>query len=214
MRSPDKQVSMTISVHMDKTPKGDWIGHLSLLAPGAPTEVPLQGITVHASSVLWSAVVGPKVAFEAKWDNANNTLIGTATPDKGGPQEFSLKRMGEAKVVLPPANSAITSALVGRWSGTLQIKTAQELVLEFTQAPGGTGAGKFVSVNGQAAEVPVIGLTQNGSAVKFDVKAVGGAFAGTLDGAAGVLKGEWTDGTGKHPLVFKRTPVKDESKAK
>ena len=50
--------------------------------------------------------------------------------------------------------------------------------------------------------IPITTITQKGSSLKLELKPIGGAYTGEL--REGALAGQWTQGPGTFPLVFKR----------
>jgi hypothetical protein len=102
--------------------------------------------------------------------------------------------------------------LAGTWNGQLG-EGAQKLriVLTITKTAIGELSGELVSVD-QNATLPVENVTQKDDAVRFEVKAVGGLFAGTLNAARTELTGTWTQsGVPAQPLTFGRGTAAPES---
>ncbi len=95
--------------------------------------------------------------------------------------------------------------LAGTWKGELGEGEARlHIVLTVTKLAGGEFSGQLVSVD-QGATIPMENLTLKGDAVRFEVKAVGGLYEGTLNAARTEFAGTWTQtGTPAQPLKFVR----------
>src|SRR5579863_507541 len=103
--------------------------------------------------------------------------------------------------------------LAGTWKGELGEGEARlHIVLTVTKLAGGEFSGQLVSVD-QGATIPMENLTLKGDAVRFEVKAVGGLYEGTLNAARTEFAGTWTQtGTPAQPLTFARS--REDSAAK
>src|SRR5579863_7253650 len=83
-------------------------------------------------------------------------------------------------------------ALEGDWHGTLSAGGGSlRLALHIEKASDGLYSGRLNSLD-QGAVLPLDTVTLKGDQVRFEIKAVGGSFEGTL--AASTLKGTWTQG--------------------
>jgi peptidase M23-like protein len=111
--------------------------------------------------------------------------------------------------VLPCSASAQATKteadLTGTWKGELGAGSAKlHIVLTITKAADGAFSGQLNSVD-QGAMIPMENLTLKGDAVRFEVKAVGGLYEGTLNAAHTAVEGSWTQaGTPAQPLTFTR----------
>jgi peptidase M23-like protein len=97
-------------------------------------------------------------------------------------------------------------ALAGTWKGELGTGEAKlHIVLTVTKLAGGEYTGQLVSVD-QGATLPMENLTLKGDAVRFEVKAVGGVYEGTLNAARTSIDGTWVQsGTPAQPITFTRS---------
>jgi pimeloyl-ACP methyl ester carboxylesterase len=94
----------------------------------------------------------------------------------------------------------------GNWLGTLDTGAGQlRLALKVAKAAGGSLSAKMDSVDQGANDLPVSSIAQNGMAVKFGMKLIGGAYEGTLNADGSEMSGTWKQGGATLPLVFKRT---------
>jgi murein DD-endopeptidase MepM/ murein hydrolase activator NlpD len=94
----------------------------------------------------------------------------------------------------------------GTWKGELGEGAAKlHIVLTLTKTSSGDFTGALNSVD-QGASLPMDNLTVKGDAVRFEVKAIGGVYEGTLNAARTELKGTWTQsGVPAQPLNFTRS---------
>src|SRR5271163_3314031 len=96
-------------------------------------------------------------------------------------------------------------ALAGTWKGELgEGADKLHIVLTITKLTGGEFSGQLQSVD-QGATIPMENVTLKGDAVRFEVKAVGGVYEGTLNAARTEFAGSWTQsGVAAQPLKFAR----------
>jgi murein DD-endopeptidase len=96
--------------------------------------------------------------------------------------------------------------LAGTWKGELG-EGAEKLhiVLTITKLAGGEFSGQLQSVD-QGATIPMEKVTLKGDAVRFEVKAIGGVYEGTLNPARTEFAGTWTQANvPAQPLKFARS---------
>lgn len=95
--------------------------------------------------------------------------------------------------------------LTGTWKGELGTGEGKlHLVLAFTKAASGELSGTLQSVE-QGATLPMDTVTVRDTAVRFELKAVGGIYEGTLNTAGSEMKGTWTQtGVPAQPITFTR----------
>ena len=108
--------------------------------------------------------------------------------------------------ILPArARAQATADLAGTWKAELGEGAAKlHIVLTVTKLTGGDYSGQLQSVD-QGSTIPMENLTLKGDAVRFEVKAVGGVYEGTLNAARTEFSGTWTQaGTPSQPLKFTR----------
>ena len=96
--------------------------------------------------------------------------------------------------------------MAGTWKGELGAGAAKlRVVLTITKLAGGEFSGQLVSVD-QGATLPMENITLKADAVRFEVKAVGGLYEGTLNGARTAVDGTWIQaGLSPQPLTFTRS---------
>lgn len=108
--------------------------------------------------------------------------------------------------MLPPrARAQATADLAGTWKAELGEGAAKlHIVLTITKLTGGDYSGQLQSVD-QGSTIPMENLTLKGDAVRFEVKAIGGVYEGTLNPARTEFSGTWTQtGAPGQPLKFTR----------
>jgi murein DD-endopeptidase len=96
--------------------------------------------------------------------------------------------------------------LTGTWKGELGGGDAKlHIVLTITKLAGGEFSGQLQSVD-QGATIPMENVTLKGDAVRFEVKAIGGVYEGTLNAARTEFVGTWTQANvPAQPLKFARS---------
>jgi murein DD-endopeptidase len=96
--------------------------------------------------------------------------------------------------------------LAGTWKGELGAGAAKlHIVLTITRTADGALAGQLNSVD-QAAIIPMENITLKGDALRFEVKAVGGLYEGTLNAARTECSGTWTQsGVPAQSITFTRS---------
>ena len=104
-----------------------------------------------------------------------------------------------------PPDGARVPSLEGIWQGTLDAGGAKlRLVLNVTRKPDGTFAATLDSPDQGAAGIPVDSVTLTGAAVRFELKAAGGVYEGTMNKEGTAINGRWSQGPGSFPLVLTR----------
>jgi murein DD-endopeptidase len=96
--------------------------------------------------------------------------------------------------------------LAGTWKGELGEGAGKlRVVLTIVKLAGGEFSGQLFSVD-QGATLPMENITQTGEAVRFEVKAVGGLYQGTINAARSAVAGTWIQtGVPAQPLTFTRS---------
>ena len=100
----------------------------------------------------------------------------------------------------------------GNWTGTLDVNGMQmRLALTTSNNPDGTATGDLVNVD-EGLELPITAIVQKASAVAFDVRAIGGSFAGALNADGTELNGAFTQGSQSAPMTFRRASTAEGKK--
>ncbi len=104
-----------------------------------------------------------------------------------------------------PNTAAQAQGLEGIWQGTLDTGGAKlRLVVHVVKQPDGSFAATLDSPDQGAAGIPLDSVTLTGAAVRFELKAAGGVFEGTINKEATAIDGRWSQGPGSFPLVLNR----------
>ena len=107
-----------------------------------------------------------------------------------------------------PARPQAAGDLAGTWKGELGQGAAKlHIVLSITKSSDGSFSGQLNSVD-QGSVIPMDNITLKGDAVRFEVKAVGGVYEGTLNVARTEVAGSWTQaGTNRIHRFRTRPPM-------
>jgi pimeloyl-ACP methyl ester carboxylesterase len=121
-----------------------------------------------------------------------------------GPSVF----LGHATNGQVPAPKAGAPSLVGIWVGVVDIGGAKiRLTLKATKDTTGEISAKLDVIDQGAIDLKVDTISQQGTAVRFEVKAAGLSYEGALNEAGTEISGNLKQGTAQFPLLFKRTDV-------
>lgn len=197
---------LAIRVDLEKSAEA-WTGSIDIPAQA------LRGFTLGRVSVQDTAV-----SFNMPGIPGDPKFAGTLAPDaktisgdftQGG-QTFPFKLERKAKPASTsgetPGKGVSGKGLVGHWQGSLKPTPVMELrlVLEITNVHGGTLSGALISVDQGNARIPLTTLTEKEGVVHLETKSVGGTFDGKLSADGSEIVGEWKQGGGTLPLIFKR----------
>ena len=194
--------ALGIQVDLVKNAKGEWMGTIDIPAQHLKG-FPLSSVAVKGNAVSF-LLKGPPgdPKFDGTVSADGKSLSGNFTQG-GAALTFGLKRMGNARIETPAKSTAITKDLEGAWEGTLDTGGQQlRLTLKMSNQADGTAAGTMISVDQGGVEIPITTITQKGSSLKVELKSINGAYAGEVKD--GTLAGQWTQGPGTFPLVFRR----------
>jgi len=98
-----------------------------------------------------------------------------------------------------------TTNVIGNWLGTLDTGTARlRLLFKITQDYSGVLTAKLDSLDQGARDIPVNTITLKDSTVRLEVKAVQGAYEGTVDEAGKKITGAWQQSGRSLPLTLER----------
>lgn len=116
------------------------------------------------------------------------------------------------------ASSLSAQNVAGDWLGAIKAGPAElNIALHITNEANGTLKATMDSIDQGAKGFPVDSITLAGTKLTFAVNIVQGSFEGTLNPAATLLTGTWTQGPVGVPLEFHRgvyTPKADPKPAK
>ena len=193
--------AMAMEVDLDKTASG-WIGSLSIPAQGA-SGIPLDPVTF-ADGKLSFSMKGPAGApgFSGTLSADGKTLDGNLSM---GPQALPLKltRTGEAKVEVPKPSPPVSAEFLGTWEGTVNFGAPLRLTVTISNGKAGAEA-VMVSLDQGNANIPVSAITQKGTKLSLDVKAVGGGNEGEMNKEGTQIDGTWSQLGMSTPLLLKK----------
>lgn len=145
--------------------------------------------------------------FEAKLEDEGRTMTGEyvmAASEGGYRIPFDLKRTGEAQFETIEASAPIGQEFEGVWSALLETDGRMlRFVLKLSNQAGG-GSATIVSVDRDNAEFRASRVTQAGTRLTLDLKALGASYEATLSGDATELVGTYREGDVALPLTFRR----------
>jgi hypothetical protein len=156
------------------------------------------------------AITLPSTALAIRVDleQVANAWTGIIDIPVQGLRRFKLDRKPKPAAAAgeTPAKGVPGKGLVGHWQGSLKPTPVIELrlTLDVTNAAGGALSGVLVSVDQGKARIPITALTEKDGAVLFEAESIGGTFDGKLSADGSEIAGEWRQGGGKLPLIFKR----------
>ncbi len=197
---PDHELSF--AVDLDRGPKGEWIGSLSITGTST-VDVPLLKIVVSETAVQFTANLPGETSFTGTLSSVAASLTGKASNAEGA-VPFQLARNGDANVKVPPPSSVLSKDFEGTWEGAVESDgKVRRIVLKLAPAPDGTATATLISVDKGNLEIPVTAVTLQGPQLELLARAVGGTYRGTL-GSSGEIAGEWIEPAARLPLTFKR----------
>jgi len=206
-----------------KSIAGDWHGTLStgngdLLLVLHITEsgdgslsATLDSVNQHANGIPVTTVTFKDSKLSLDVEAVHGTYEGTVNADataitgtwtQGQPLPLDFKRgAAPAKAEHKPAKP---SDIDGTWAGTLDAGgTKLRAVFHITNTADGLTA-TMDSPDQGAFGIPVTSVTRSGSSLKLELKQIGGAFEGKINGDLATIDGTWTQGGGSLPLTLKR----------
>jgi uncharacterized protein len=192
---------LRLVLHVTKNPDGTLKSTLDSVDQGA-NGIPVTSTTLK-DSTLNLKVNAVNGTYEGKLSADAKEIVGTWTQGTG--LSLTFHRGGIAAKPAPKA--AKPSDIDGNWLGTLDTGMGKlRLALHITNTDQGLTA-TMDSLDQGANGMPVTSITRNGSSLKFDMKAINGAYDGTISADLASFIGTWTQLGKSWPLEFKR--VKD-----
>lgn len=189
-----------IEIDLARTPGGILEGTINLPAErinGLPLKVAVEGRSIKLHARADQPIIGT-VSEDGRTVAAEFRTAAFSIP-------FTLTRTGEAHIEPAPKNATVSTILVGTWTGTLALPTAQtRLVLTLVNHPDGSATGAVVNLDQGALEIPVSVITATTSTLTLQMKAIGTTFTGTLTADSNELAGTLIRDQGSVPLTFRR----------
>ncbi len=196
---------LRLLVDLDRDASGTWIGDIDI-PDQMVKDLFLRNITVTGDAVTFALPAGPgDPVFKGKLSPDGSTISGELSQG-GGTVPFSLKRTGEAKVVLPEKIPALPEKIMGKWEGTLNTPDGSlHLIFNFSNKDG-LGEGTIDSPDQGAKGIPMSSITVNDSTVKIGVQVISGEYKGKLGEDGKTLTGEWSQAGATLTLVLTKKP--------
>lgn len=205
-------VPLQVRVDLETNVPGRWSGTIDIPVQGL-RGFKLGGVEVKQGSSPQESVVSfimPGIPgeprFSGQLDSAGQKIEGTFT--QGG-QSFPFKLERKAKTAASgetPSRGVPGKGLAGYWQGSIKPMPIIEmrLVLELTNAAGGSLAGTLTSVDQGSGKFAVSKVTSKDGEVHLEAASVGGIFDGQLSHDGSEIAGAWKQAGNALPLVFKR----------
>jgi len=190
---------LAISVDLAKEENGSWIGSMSVTGSGT-IDVPLLNVTFVGDAVQFQADLPGRTTFNGHL-SADAARMEGAVANAQGDAPFQLTRSGEAKVKVPPPSSPLTREFEGEWQGSLESGgKVRRVGLKLTPAKAA-----LIALDHDNLEIPITTVTIADRQLQLEARSISGTFRGMLR-PDNSISGEWTEGTVRSPLTFKRVP--------
>lgn len=197
LATPGGKLLLLVRLHRDTA--GSIGGDIESVSQAPGQKMPLDAVTATAEQLSFGIpAIGAR--FAATWDARQDAWVGEFRQGRNLP--LTLKRGA------PPAADVI-QGLDGQWHATLR-RDGRDLRLVLHIATGAMGTRITLdSPDLGAFGLPVEALTRAGDQVRFRVPSAGTEFSGTLDSAAGSLRGGWSrSGQAAVDVDFRRAAAK------
>jgi hypothetical protein len=172
--------------------------------------LPLSNVTRDGGTVTFMLVSGS--TFRGTVDADGQSMNGELASAMFGTIPVTLTRTGDAHIEAPLRNAAIGKEMEGVWNGTIELDSGYRVVLKMANQPDGTSAGTMASLDEHGLELPV-GITQKGSTLTLDVRALGASYTGVMNAAGTEMTGTYKTAQGAEvPLTLHRAPATDSKK--
>ena len=189
---------LRLVLHITKAAGGSFTGTLDSIDQGAMA-IPVSSVTLKGPQ-LGLGVVAVHASYSGKVNADASAISGTWTQVGSLPLEFK-RQTAPIKTEHKPTKP---SDIDGAWAGTLDTGAGKlRLVVHITNTEDGLVA-TMDSLDQGANGIPVTAVTRNGSALKLDVKGIGGAYDGQLDKSLSTLEGTWTQGGRRGPWCLRK----------
>ena len=190
---------------------GAWAGIIAIPAQNIKN-FSLSRVTVEGRVVSFgmTGIPGDPI-FKGKLSEDGNMISGDLS-QAGQTFPFTMERKkgvsssSESIVYGPTPDKGVPGqGLEGAWQGTIATSTISlRVVLKVTKAADGSFAGKMDSPDQGVEDLNVDKITFKEGALSFEMNAIGGYYDGKISGDGSEISGEWQQGGGSAPLVFKR----------
>jgi len=189
---------LRLVLHITKNADGSLKATLDSIDQGA-NAIPVNVVTLKDSK-LNLTVEAVRGTYEGKVNATAREIAGTWT--QGGSFELNFHRGNIA--AKPAPKPAKASDIDGDWLGTLDAGMGKlRLLLHIANSEDGLNA-TMDSLDQNANGIPVSSITRTNTSLKFEMKAIGGAYDGSISQDLSTFTGTWTQMGKSLPLTFKR----------
>ena len=117
-----------------------------------------------------------------------------------------MQTVGLPIVVLLAAVTVVGQSIQGDWHGALDVENDAplRLALHVTLENSGLFKATLDSVDEDGTALPVDSFTANASAVRFEMKDIGGIYEGKIAAGGSSITGSWKQNGGTWPLTWER----------
>src|SRR5258708_6266325 len=177
---------LRLVLHITKNADGSLKATLDSIDQGADG-IPVNAVTLKDSK-LNLTVDAVRGTYEGKVNANASEIAGTWT--QGGSLELNFHRGGVA--VKPAPKPARASDIDGDWLGTLDAGMGKlRLLLHIANTEDGLNA-TMDSLDQNANGIPVTSITRTNTSLKFEMKAIGGAYDGRISPEDNAFSGNLT----------------------
>lgn len=189
---------LRLVLHVTNNPDGTLKSTIDSLDQGAKA-IPVTS-TVLKNSTLSLKINAVNGTYDGKLSADGKEIVGTWTQGMG----LSLTFRRGALPVKAAAKPTTPSDIDGDWLGTLDTGMGKlRLALHITNTDQGLTA-TMDSLDQAANGMPITSMTRNGSSLKFDMKAINGAYDGIITNDLQSFTGTWTQLGKSWPLTFSK----------
>ena len=205
---------LRLVVDLARDDRGAWVGSAILPERGVKGAA-LDGVAVSGQHLVFglaaafpgSAAQAPRIALDGQPDGSLSGSFALGSQSAG----VRLRRTGAAQVDLPPASTAISASLEGRWLGRYELGgVPRDVTLTLTNRAQGGATGQLVIVGKRTTTLDVDLVVQGREFVTVRASAYDFRIEGRLVAADGVLEGAMSQGPFDAPLVLRRQPAAGE----
>ena len=189
---------LRLVLHVSKNPDGTLKSTLDSIDQNA-NDIPVASTTLKDSqlSLKIEAVHG---TYEGKVNADASEIDGTWT--QGTALELNFRRGAIAAKPMP--KKAEPTDVDGDWVGDIDTGMVKlRVVIHIVNTDQGLTA-TMDSLDQNAYGIPVTSVTRNASSLKLEMKAIGGAYDGTIADDKASVKGTWTQMGKSFPLALKK----------
>lgn len=191
---------LRLVLHLSKNPQGGFTATLDSVDQGA-NGIPVSSARLENSKL--SLDVQAVQGTYAGTVNAQGSEISGTWTQGGMTLDLDFHRGGIAAT--PAPKPAKPSDIDGDWRGTLDTPVGKlRLVLHIVNTEEGLTATMDSLDQPGAMGLKVTTMTRTASSLKFEMKAIGGSYEGTVSKDLSAFDGTWTQRGNSLPLTFKR----------